>query len=160
MTTTPDAVPTAPASVTGPLDRRTMIRGAAIAGGVVAAGIGLAACGAGSSGSGSSGSSSSSGSAAAGGTLGPTSDIPVGGGKIFADQKVVVTQPTAGTFKGFSSTCTHLGCTVSKVADGTIQCPCHGSMFSVVDGSVKGGPAPKPLPSEQITVKNNQIELG
>ena len=73
-------------------------------------------------------------------------DVPVGGGVILDKEKLVVTQPEAGTFKAFSSTCTHQGCTVTKVADGTIDCPCHGSTFSVEDGSVQGGPAPSPLP--------------
>jgi len=79
---------------------------------------------------------------------------------IFADKQVVVTQPVAGTFKGFSTTCTHLGCQVDKVADGLIQCPCHGSRYSVADGSVKAGPAPRPLPAENITVQGTQIVLG
>lgn len=165
-----DAAPAGQEVASGPLDggalldgqlsRRRMIRNAAIAGGVVAAGVGIAACGSSDSGSsGSSGSGSSGGGASGPTVLGNTSDIPVGEGKIFADQKVVVTQPVAGTFKGFSSTCTHLGCTVNKVANGLIQCPCHGSMYSVTDGSVKGGPAPKPLPAANITVKGSQVVL-
>jgi Rieske Fe-S protein len=158
--TTPVGEEAAGGILDGQFSRRRMIRNAAIAGGVVAAGVGVAACGSSSSDSGSSGSGSGSGGAASGPTvLGDTSDIPVGEGKIFADQKVVVTQPVAGTFKGFSSTCTHLGCTVNKVADGVIQCPCHGSKFSVTDGSVKGGPAPKPLPAAKVSVKGNQVVL-
>ena len=139
----------------------------------------LAACG-GSSGSsdnsGSSDSSGDSGSSAAasssassggssssggGGTaLGSTSEIPVGGGKVFASEKVVVTQPSAGQFKGFSAICTHLGCTVDKVADGTIDCPCHGSQYSVKDGHVVGGPAPKPLPPKNLDVSGGKISLA
>lgn len=70
-------------------------------------------------------------SGAAGGTeLARTSDIPVGGGKIFKDRKIVVTQPTKDEFKAFSAICTHQGCTVSTVADGTIDCPCHGSKYA------------------------------
>jgi Rieske Fe-S protein len=84
----------------------------------------------------------------------------VGGGKIFTSEKVVVTQPTAGQFKGFSAICTHLGCTVDKVADGTIDCPCHGSKYSVKDGHVVNGPAPKPLPAKQIDVSGGTISLA
>jgi Rieske Fe-S protein len=97
---------------------------------------------------------------AGGGTLAKTTDIPVGGGKIFKDQKVVVTQPTAGEFKAFSAVCTHQGCTVGTVANGTINCPCHGSKFKVGDGSVADGPAPGPLPSKSITVTGTDITLG
>jgi Rieske Fe-S protein len=92
--------------------------------------------------------------------LAKTSEIPVGGGKVFADQKVVVTQPTAGHFKGFSATCTHRGCTVVSVSDGTINCPCHGSKFRVADGSVARGPAVTPLPAQQITVSGDEVTLA
>jgi Rieske Fe-S protein len=86
-----------------------------------------------------------------------TADVPVGSGVIV--DKVVVTQPTAGVFKGFSAICTHAGCTVNKVADGTIDCPCHGSKFNL-DGTVAHGPAQKPLPAEAITVEGDSIVLG
>jgi len=91
--------------------------------------------------------------------LGRTSDIPVGGGTVFAGQKVVVTQPVSGTFKAFSAICTHQGCTVNKVAAGTIDCPCHGSKYAITDGSVVHGPAPRPLPQRQITVSDGMIGL-
>ncbi|MET9409915.1 Rieske (2Fe-2S) protein [Streptomyces sp. NPDC002935] len=108
----------------------------------------------------SNSSSDSSPKASSGEELAATSAIPVGGGKIFKDQKVVVTQPAKGDFKAFSAICTHQGCTVNKVADGTIDCPCHGSKFSVEDGAVKAGPAPRPLPAEKITVEGNSIRLA
>ncbi|KUN16842.1 iron-sulfur protein [Streptomyces antibioticus] len=106
-------------------------------------------------------SSDDEGSTAAAGTaLGKTSDIPEGGGKIFADEGVVVTQPTAGTYKAFSSKCTHQGCAVTGIANGVITCPCHKSEFSVTDGSVKKGPATQPLPEEKITVSGDSITLA
>jgi Rieske Fe-S protein len=91
--------------------------------------------------------------------VGKVSTIPVGGGVIYPSHGVVVTQPTAGTFKCFSSSCTHLGCTVSKVAAGLIQCPCHGAKFSIDDGSVKAGPAPRPLTVEQFTIQDGVVVL-
>ncbi|MCQ4197568.1 Rieske (2Fe-2S) protein [Streptomyces sp. BPPL-273] len=96
-----------------------------------------------------------------GGTeLAATADIPEGGGMVFADQKVVVTQPSAGEFKAFSATCTHQGCAVKSVSDGVINCPCHNSNFSITDGSVRSGPAPKPLPAVRITVNGDSIQLA
>lgn len=105
-------------------------------------------------------SSSGSASAAAGKALAQTSQIPEGGGMIFKEQKIVVTQPKTGEYKAFSAICTHQGCTVSQVVDGTINCPCHGSKFHIADGSVAHGPATRPLPAESITVTGNSITLG
>ena len=100
------------------------------------------------------------GSAApAGERLAATSAIPVGGGMVFADQEIVVTQPTKGTFKAFSATCTHQGCTVNKVAGGTINCPCHGSKFAITDGSVVQGPAKRPLEARQVTASGGDLTL-
>ncbi|MWA10165.1 Rieske (2Fe-2S) protein [Streptomyces sp. BA2] len=92
--------------------------------------------------------------------LAKTSDIPVGGGKVLKDKKVVVTQPEEGDFKAFSAVCTHSGCTVSEVADGTINCACHGSKYRVADASVADGPAPRPLAPESIKVTGNSITRG
>jgi Rieske Fe-S protein len=92
--------------------------------------------------------------------LASTADIPVGGGKIFAEQDVVVTQPAAGTFKAFSATCTHQGCPVAPVDGGTINCNCHGSKFKVADGSVATGPAAKPLAEKTIKVDGTSITLA
>lgn len=94
-----------------------------------------------------------------GAVLASTSEVAVGGGAIFAEQKVVVTQPAAGEFRAFSSTCTHQGCQVAEVADGTINCPCHASQFSIEDGSVQSGPASSPLPGVDITVRGDAIRL-
>ncbi len=149
--------------------RRTVVAAAGAAGLAVA----LTACGgsdddsssssapADSSGSSSpTGDGSADGNAGGGTALAATADIPEGGGKVFADQKVVVVQPTAGEFKAFSATCTHQGCAVKSVADGVINCPCHNSNFSITDGSVKSGPAKKPLPEMQITVSGDSITLA
>jgi Rieske Fe-S protein len=91
--------------------------------------------------------------------VGKVSTIPVGGGVVYPSHGVVITQPTAGTFRCFNSSCTHLGCTVNKVAAGLIQCPCHGARFSIDDGSVKAGPAPRPLTTEQFTIQNGVVVL-
>ncbi len=145
----------------------------------VLAGVGLVglagavtACGASSSSSSTTGggtattpaAGSSSGAASTGsassGALAKTSAIPEGGGMIFTAEKVVVTQPKSGEFKAFSAVCTHMGCIVNKISDGTIDCPCHGSMYSIATGDVVGGPAPKPLPPMQIKVSGGSIFLG
>ena len=100
------------------------------------------------------------GSAGSGGTvLGQAADIPLGGGMVFTDAKVVVTQPAKGVFKAFSAVCTHVGCLCNQVADGTIDCPCHGSKFKITDGAVVAGPAPSALPPAPIRVADGKIML-
>jgi Rieske Fe-S protein len=91
--------------------------------------------------------------------LGQASDIPVGGGAIYKAAKVVVTQPASGQYKAFSAVCTHVGCIVNKVTNGTIDCPCHGSEFKITNGAVVTGPAPSPLPAKQIKIVDGQVIL-
>ncbi|MGX1915234.1 Rieske (2Fe-2S) protein [Streptomyces phaeochromogenes] len=138
------------------LCRRTLL--AALGGAGIAAT--LTACGGSDdSSSGSSDASKSSGSG--GGTaLAKTTDIPEGGGKVFADEGVVVTQPTAGEFKAYSTVCPHQKQQINSVADGTITCPAHGSQFNATDGSVKKGPATSGLTAAKITVSGDSITLG
>lgn len=96
------------------------------------------------------------GSAAAPAVLASTAEVPVGSGIIVDD--VVLTQPVAGEYKGFSNVCTHTGCRINAVADGTINCPCHGSKFNL-DGTVAQGPAARPLDSKPIVVEGDSIAL-
>jgi Rieske Fe-S protein len=108
----------------------------------------------------SSGKSGDPTAGATGATLASTGDIPVGGGKVFDAKNVVVTQPVSGEFVAFSAVCTHQGCSVATVRDGTINCPCHGSKFNIKDGSVAGGPAPQPLSKVSIAVDGTSIKLA
>ncbi|WP_437008916.1 Rieske (2Fe-2S) protein [Streptomyces sp. enrichment culture] len=96
---------------------------------------------------------------AGGRVIASTSDIPVGGGRVFAAEKVVVTQPAEGEFKAFSAVCTHQGCTVGSVANGLINCPCHASRFRIADASVASGPATRPLPERRISVSDGSVRL-
>ncbi|MGH3712108.1 MAG: Rieske (2Fe-2S) protein [Micromonosporaceae bacterium] len=92
-----------------------------------------------------------------GGPLAKVTDVPVGGGLVLKEQKVVLTQPTAGEIKGFSGICTHRSCPLADVTGGTINCTCHGSKFAIADGSVKNGPAETPLPEVKVKVEGDQV---
>lgn len=92
-----------------------------------------------------------------GGGLVATADVPVKGGVVLDDKKIVVTQPASGEFKAFTAVCTHQQCTVASVKANTITCPCHGSTYSALDGSVKGGPAPSALREIPVTVEGDQV---
>ncbi|MFD8701925.1 Rieske (2Fe-2S) protein [Kitasatospora sp. NPDC059648] len=132
--------------------RRTLLCGAAA---VLAAGGTVAVTGCSSSAGSSEKSSAPQGPV----DLGPASAIPEGGGKVFREQKIVVTQPTAGQYKAFSAKCTHAGCIVDQVQKEQIQCPCHGSRFGIADGAVQDGPAPSPLPAYAVTVEGGNLKV-
>jgi Rieske Fe-S protein len=142
---------------TDKISRRTL-------GGLAAAGVGvplLAACGSDDPGTADdSGGTSTGSSHPSGEQVTDTSAISVGGGQVFADQEVVVTQPTAGEFKCFTAICTHQGCLVAGVSDGTINCDCHGSKYSIESGDVEEGPATFPLAEVPIKVSGDEITFA
>jgi Rieske Fe-S protein len=105
--------------------------------------------------SGAGGTAGSGGGGAA--VLAKTADVPVGGGTILTDKKIVITQPQSGTFHAFTAVCTHAGCTVGSVSSGTINCPCHGSRFNINNGAVVNGPAASPLAAVNIKVQGTSI---
>jgi nitrite reductase/ring-hydroxylating ferredoxin subunit len=161
--TEPMTEPPEPTDATEPttepgLGRRSVLRGACVVcAGVVGAGV-LAACGGGGT-DGGSDAGGGSGSGGAGGDTIKTSDIPVGGGKVFDGPKVVVTQPTAGEFKAFTAVCTHQSFLVGNVQGGTINCLHHGSMYNMTTGAVVGGPAPAPLAAKTVTVSGDTLTV-
>lgn len=103
------------------------------------------------------GSASATGAGPAAGALVPAAEVPVGSGVILGDEKLVVTQPEKGTFKAFSSICTHQACPVSAIDDSGIRCACHNSSFSLTDGSPQGGPAQRPLPAVGVAVRGGSV---
>ena len=137
-----------------------------VLGGAAAVGLGgplLAACGGESDTTGEATdetSASAKSPSSPNGALTTKDDIDVGGGTVFAAQQVVITQPTVGEFKGFTAIFTHQSCTVSDVSDGTIYCLCHGSQFSIEDGSVQAGPATAPLGEVELEIRRNNISLA
>lgn len=154
------------------LNRRTALSAAAVAG--VGAPL-LAACGSDDStatdtpsssapsspaGSPSDTPSSDAPESTGGDVFAQTADVPVGGCAVFSEAKVVVTQPTEGDFKCFTAVCTHQGCLVSSGSDGVIPCNCHGSQFSLEDGSPQAGPASAPLEAVEIVVDGDNIALA
>jgi Rieske Fe-S protein len=149
----------------GELSRRRLIRNTGLS--ALAIG-GLSACTnygaqpaapASSAGAGDGQASASGSASGAGESPIAKADIPVGGGKIFPDLQAVVTQPKAGEFKAFTSVCTHQSCTLAEVVQ-TINCNCHGSKFSITDGSVVNGPATVPLPAKKVTANGNNLTVS
>jgi Rieske Fe-S protein len=137
-----------------PFGRRTVLVGGV---GAAAAAVILGGCGDDSPAPGAD--PTSEPPAGSGTELGPAADVAVGGGVIFNnDDPVVVTQPTEGEFRAFGANCTHAGCLLASVTE-TINCDCHGSKFSIEDGSVVSGPAEDPLPAREVSVDGDTITL-
>ncbi|MFC9621512.1 Rieske (2Fe-2S) protein [Streptomyces sp. NPDC056930] len=135
-----------------PAARRTVLKGAALAG---AAGLGVAACS----------TESKLGHAetptpTAPVQLGAAEEVPVGGSKLYRDQRVIVTCPAKGQYKAFSAQCTHAGCLLDKVEDNVGNCPCHGSRFDTTTGKAMRGPATAPLPSVPVRIEEGKLVAG
>jgi nitrite reductase/ring-hydroxylating ferredoxin subunit len=167
------ATPSTPHREPGAASRRTLLRGAAVGGVAVPF---LAACGgeASDAGGGSSPDAAESSGAAGGGADAggggggvsvKASEVPVGGGKILADERVVVTQPTKGEFKAFTAVCTHQKCVLSEFVDDRIKCKCHGSEFSLATGENVAGPngseagSVGDLAAKKVSVAGGQISV-
>ncbi len=149
------------------MDTSDLTRRAALGVGAAAVSVGVAACSSADSATppkttsttGSEGSGAPSSTATGSGITVAQADVPVGGGVVLKDAKVVVTQPTAGEFKAFSAVCTHDGCLVTKIADGTIVCPCHNSVFDATSGAVVSGLARASLPQKTVTVSGTTLSI-
>jgi Rieske Fe-S protein len=133
-----------------PACRRTVLRGAAVVGAAGAGLTGLTACGG----------KKDSGVPSTPIPLGETADVPVGGAKLYRDDKVLVSQPVKGTFKAFSAVCTHQGCVLDEVSGDAASCPCHGSRFDTGSGAVLQGPATRPLTPVKVTVSGSTLTVG
>lgn len=157
--TEPTGTTTTEASPCGCASRRESLLAAGV---VVAGAAGLSACGSGEAvGQAASSAASAAASAAASvaGEAIAAASIPVGGGVILDNLKVVVTQPTAGDYKAFSAVCPHQGCTVGTVGAEGIVCPCHGSTFDIATGAVTKGPATSGLDAKGVTVGADGITV-
>jgi Rieske Fe-S protein len=135
--------------------RRALLHSAGVVGGALA----LSACGTAENAARDAASSAGAAASSALKEAVSKATVPVGGGKVLADQKVVITQPTEGDFKAFTAVCTHQGCIVSDVSGGTINCACHGSRFDIATGDVKQGPATQPLPRKTVSVTQDGIKV-
>ncbi|WP_406412721.1 Rieske (2Fe-2S) protein [Streptomyces halstedii] len=135
-----------------PAARRTVLKGAALAG---AAGLGAAACS----------TESKLGHAknptpTAPVELGSPDAVPVGGAKLYREQRLVVSCPAKGQYKAFSAQCTHAGCVLDKVEGNEGNCPCHGSRFDMTTGEALHGPATVPLPAVPVKVEGGRLVAG
>jgi len=89
--------------------------------------------------------------------IGKPEDFPPGS-RLALDARRVCIVREGDRMAAISTTCTHLGCIVSKSGTG-FSCPCHGSRYDQ-DGNVTGGPAPRGLPWYQVNLApNGELEV-
>ncbi|WP_424214349.1 Rieske (2Fe-2S) protein [Streptomyces sp. BI20] len=142
-------------SASQPAARRTVLKGAAALAGAAGVGVTLTAC---------NPQTNSGGNTPATPTapvdLGPASEIPVGGAKLYREDKLVVTRPEEGRYQAFSAQCTHAGCVLDKIVEKQGNCPCHGSRFDLATGKPVAGPATDPLPEVPVKVQGGTLIAG
>ena len=107
----------------------------------------------------SSGANSYGPSEGGGDRLVALADVPEGGGVVIEDASVVVVRDADGV-RAFSAVCTHQGCLVAGVQDGSIACPCHGSVFDAATGEVTQGPATQALAEVAVKVEGDAVVRG
>ncbi|MER5935671.1 Rieske (2Fe-2S) protein [Streptomyces sp. NPDC002054] len=138
-----------------PAARRTVLKGAAALAGAAGAGLGLSAC---STATNSGGNTPATPTAPV--ELGAAAEVPVGGAKLYREEKLLVSCPAAGQYKAFSAQCTHAGCVLDKIVENEGNCPCHGSRFDVTTGKVLKGPAETPLPAVPVRAEGGKLIAG
>ena len=151
---------TLPSSPAPPLSRRTVIKHAGLAAAALA---GLSACTNYGSGGGTPSGAPATGRRSDQRRRGARRSRPrtsrSAAARSSPTSQAVITQPTAGEFKAFTSICTHQNCPVTEVTD-TINCNCHGSKFSITDGSVVNPPATQALAAKQVSVEGEDLTIA
>lgn len=74
------------------------------------------------------------------------------------DAPCLLIRTVENRYVAYSRICTHAGCPVFYHPENDdIECPCHGGVYSVQNGSVLEGPPPRPLP--QILLERSGQEI-
>ena len=78
----------------------------------------------------------------------------------FSNGSLLVDRADQNNFNALSAICTHQACTITGYDSGNQEfiCPCHGSVYNLSGGVVRG-PAPRALPKYQTQFLNNQLDI-
>ncbi len=97
-------------------------------------------------------------------TIAEASGVEPGAAIPFTDagEQAVLLRLEGGQFAAYSAICTHQRCIVGyDRAEGTLECPCHGSVFDPANGAeVVSGPARRPLPEIPLRVEGGKVVRG
>lgn len=72
--------------------------------------------------------------------------------------KKVIAINSNDELKIYSSRCSHLGCTINKIENEKLVCPCHGSTYNL-SGKVVKGPASNPLKELNYKIDSEKGEI-
>jgi nitrite reductase/ring-hydroxylating ferredoxin subunit len=95
-------------------------------------------------------------------TISGGATVPAGEMRAFdVDGAMVAVANVKGDLYAFQDVCTHRGCPLSDgVLDGTsVTCACHGSVFDVVSGDVRRGPAREPIAVYRVTPQGDDLRI-
>ncbi len=82
-----------------------------------------------------------------------------------AGTPVLVVRRADDSVFAIAARCTHQGASldrgVLKLGDSvpTVTCPAHGSVFSLIDGRVRRGPATQPVQAYETRMNDGKVEL-
>ena len=78
----------------------------------------------------------------------------------FEGAKIAIAR-VEGRLYAFDDVCTHMGCPLStgELEGASIECECHGSVFSVVTGAVEAPPATDPIETYPVREDGGRIQL-
>ena len=86
-------------------------------------------------------------------------EVPVGGAKFFTDAGLIVTQPTEGQYVALTDICPHEQGKVTRLTNGQLVCPLHGSQFDPATGAVTAGPSLAGLSTKSVSVSGSSATL-
>lgn len=92
-------------------------------------------------------------------------EIPEGEARAYdlPGSRVAVVRVESRIF-GFGDECTHQGCSLSEGTfderAGTVECPCHGSVFDIETGEPLEGPAGDPVPVFDARIVEGWVEVA
>jgi nitrite reductase/ring-hydroxylating ferredoxin subunit len=82
-----------------------------------------------------------------------------------AGAAVLLVRSVDDTIHAVAARCTHQGAPLDRGvltlrdSEPTVTCPAHGSIFSLVDGRVRRGPATMPVQAFDARVNDGKVEL-
>ena len=88
-------------------------------------------------------------------SVGMVEDFEVGKAILIEGEKLYIFRGEDG-LRAMSAKCTHMGCIIDRVEDGTYQCPCHGAEYDDI-GSVTRGPTKKDLPWYEVKIEGGEV---